>query len=53
MLMWFQKNVRRQKPQKSKKKGHHKVNVKLAPYHINDGDEIGVAVSSLEIMSLV
>lgn len=37
-----QKNVRRQKQQKSNKKGLNKVNLKLAPYHISDGDEIGV-----------
>ncbi|KAI0222462.1 Ubiquitin carboxyl-terminal hydrolase 40 [Lamellibrachia satsuma] len=37
-----QKNVRRPKQQKSKKKGHNKLNVRLAPYHISDGDEIGV-----------
>ena len=45
ILMWFQKNVRRPKQQKSKKRGHNKLNVRLAPYHISDGDEIGVKAS--------
>ncbi len=36
----FQKNKN-----KSNKKSHKKVNVKHAPYHLKDGDVIGIKVS--------
>ena len=44
--------MRRPKPQKGKKKGHIKVNLKLAPFHINDGDEIGVKVGLLAMFDV-